>query len=381
MCLEERRMGECTFIHCGDIHLDARFTASGLTGDKAKARRQELRDTFAGIIDEVIGQKAQLLLISGDLFEHDYVRKDTAEFVINQFKRIPEVKIFISPGNHDPYVSNSYYAMLDWPPNVHIFTGAPECVPLPDCHAVICGAGFTGPHQYESMLQHGPIPGDEYSSFSKILVVHGTVDSIGDECPYHPINSKALSGYGFDYVALGHFHKTARYMDGSIVYCGSPEPLGFDEPGEHGVIVGKASGNRIETRFIKMHKREYVTKEMDISGLTGMEEVEQTIRGQLEGQAENIVRIVLAGRKKRDMEIDVDLIVSRQQTHCYCLKIIDRTSPDYHFDALSKQHNLKGVFVRKMLEEVNGTRDEEKRKNLYKALYMGLDALEFYNGR
>ena len=61
------------------------------------------------------------LFIAGDLYEQKYIKKSTIEYINNLFKEIPETKIFISPGNHDPLLKNSYYNNFLWNNNVHIF--------------------------------------------------------------------------------------------------------------------------------------------------------------------------------------------------------------------------------------------------------------------
>ena len=42
------------------------------------------------------------------------------------FKEIPNTKIFITPGNHDPNIKNSFYQQFKWNENVHIFTNKIE---------------------------------------------------------------------------------------------------------------------------------------------------------------------------------------------------------------------------------------------------------------
>jgi len=58
---------------------------------------------------------------------------------------------------------------------------------------------------------------------------------------YNPMSSGELALLGMDYIALGHFHNTLRGVGKSenIYNPGSPEPLGFDEEGEHGVFIGR----------------------------------------------------------------------------------------------------------------------------------------------
>lgn len=370
-------MGELTFIHCGDIHLDARFTSTGLTDNKAKQRRQELKDAFSRIIDEVIRNQAALLLISGDLFEHEYVSKSTIDFVINQLNRIPDVRVFISPGNHDPYVANSYYATVQWPGNVHIFGNQMERVYVPEYNVCIDGVAFSGKTQYYSMLvpRDNIDSGKDASKPCTILLVHGTLDGVGQECAYHPITTKELQQYGYDYVALGHYHKKALDGNNKVAYCGSPEPLGFDEPGEHGIIIGRVTEHRVHIRFQPIHQRQWVTIEADITGMTTTEEVEQKIMAVLEGHEQNLVKLILTGRKRHELELNIDLVTSRVQDNCFYINLTDNTIPDYHLEELCRLQNLKGIFVKKMLEQIESTEEKSQKDKLYQALYLGLDAL------
>ena len=56
------------------------------------------------------------------------------------FKEIPKTKIFIAPGNHDPYLKNSYYSKYKWNENVKIFNSKIEKIELENID--IYGYGF-----------------------------------------------------------------------------------------------------------------------------------------------------------------------------------------------------------------------------------------------
>ena len=108
------------FIHIADMHFDAPFTvlSSKNLGD---VRRLEQRKVFSKVIEYIKEEKIPFLFISGDLYEHGYVRQSTIEYINDLFKQIPHTHIFIAPGNHDPYLKNSFYNTFDWNNNVYIF--------------------------------------------------------------------------------------------------------------------------------------------------------------------------------------------------------------------------------------------------------------------
>ena len=72
------------------------------------------------------------------------------------------------------------------------------------------------------------------------MVMHASLSGGTEENKeYNPISESKLANLGMDYVALGHIHKPYfnSVLNQKIVYSGSLVSLGFDETGEHGMIV------------------------------------------------------------------------------------------------------------------------------------------------
>ena len=95
------------FVHTSDIHLDTSFSAAGFPSRIGDRKREAIRGTFRRILESAEGEEAQLVLIAGDLFEHDRVTPDTVEFLKQQFESLGDIPVFVSPGNHDPCVGSS----------------------------------------------------------------------------------------------------------------------------------------------------------------------------------------------------------------------------------------------------------------------------------
>ena len=66
---------------------------------------------------------------------------------------------------------------------------------------------------------------------------------------YNPILESKLNSLGFDYSALGHIHKNNLDNKNRIYYPGSTIALGFDELGEHGMIVGELTKDSFTKQF------------------------------------------------------------------------------------------------------------------------------------
>ena len=370
------------FLHCADLHLDMPFSAAGFTAEKSSVRRQELKDTFQRIVELAKAEEVDALFISGDLYEHDYVRKSTLSFINEKIKEIPDIKVFIVPGNHDPFIENSFYKKYKWADNVIILAEDNSFTVLEDHKACIYGAGFKNFYEDRSLVYDFGAVNPEYIN---ILLLHGTVDMNFKQNMYNPVSSSSLASLGMDYVALGHFHNRIDDLGGyGVIYNpGSPEPLGFDEPGEHGVFVGRVSKcgtgkKELQIRFVKTGARRYAKIEVPVNGCENNRQVTEKIRekavcGDLPG---SLLHIVLKGYTHRDYRIDIERVSANFRDMLFYLKIKDETMPDYDFEGIKAEYGLKGLFTRKMLAMLDKSGDEYEKKLLTKALYYGLEALE-----
>jgi len=326
------------FIHIADLHMDTAFTSLENKAKLGNTRRQEQRETLKKVIDYIIENNIEFLFISGDFYENNYIRKTTIEYINNLFLKIPETKIFISPGNHDPLTRNSYYNKFTWADNVHIFKNKIEKVSLPNVN--IYGFGFNNFYSDSSKVEEIEL---EEKNKINILVVHGDLDqSQTIEEQYNPISSAKLQKVGFDYVALGHIHN--QMIKESLVYPGSLISLGFDEPGEHGMIVGEIKDKKLTHEFITIDERKFYEKPLDITAINEEELLIEIINNT---DKEAMYKIILEGT--RNFEINLSRILE-QITNENILKIKDNTKTKYDLDKIKEENNLRGMFVKEMLE-------------------------------
>ena len=160
------------FVHIADIHFDCPFSSLSVRENLSDNRRLEQRNVLKKVINYIKENDINYLFISGDLYENEYVRRSTINYINNLFLEIPNTKIFISPGNHDPYLKNSYYSEFEFAPNVYIFkTTSFECKELQDVN--IYGMGF----------QDFYCKGINYSSINplqngkpNIMIMHGSLE-------------------------------------------------------------------------------------------------------------------------------------------------------------------------------------------------------------
>ena len=327
------------FVHIADIHLDTPFKTISDRADIGIERRLEQRNALKKVIDYIKANNIEYLFISGDLYDQEYIRESSISFLNDLFKEIPNTKIFITPGNHDPYIKNSFYATYSWNNNVKIFTNAVEKVENDNVN--IYGFGFNNFEMNNNQIKD--IILDEPEKIN-ILITHGDLG----ESKYNPMNLNEIKSMGFDYVALGHIHK--RDDKTNIIYPGSLISLGFDELGEHGMIVGEIIDKKLNKEFIKIDEREFVEFELDVSNIISEEELIEKINNI--NEENKLYKIILIGYRNFPINIDIKLINKN------IIKIKDNTK--LKIDFKENNNTLKGLFIKKLNERKNNNLIDEK---------------------
>ncbi|MGE5472977.1 MAG: metallophosphoesterase family protein [Ignavibacteriales bacterium] len=366
------------FIHTADIHMDIPLTSLNSFNNASAERRYQQRILFKKIIQTAVDKEIDMLLISGDLFEHEYTSKGAISFLNECFNSIPNIRVFISPGNHDPIVRSSYYSFFEWAPNVHIFNHTIEEVVLEELGVSIFGTCFNDFHVYESALKDFEILS---KSRTNILISHGTLDSIGGPEGYHTIYSKELEKAGFDYIALGHIHRYLPELAGKkAFYPGSPMSLGFDEPGQHGIIYGTLTGKSLEYEFIPIDLRECVTLQIDIKGCATSGEAVSKIISECENvlRRDNYHRIIIEGIVEPEVIEEIEYIKKavESQTQGYMARYDFNLSSGYDLKDISKGNDLRAIFVRKVMSEIENASDELERHRHEIIMQIGLKAID-----
>lgn len=357
------------FVHIADMHFDSPFVNLSDRETLGDLKRLEQRKVFKKIIDYIKENNIELFFISGDLYEHQYIRKSTIEYINELFKEIPDTKIFISPGNHDPFLKNSYYNKYNWNDNVKIFSSKFEKVDLDEIN--IYGYGFDDFYCTDCGIENLNI---ENPNKINILVIHGTLDGANlQEKQYNSINKNTLIKKGFDYIALGHIHKMQVLENSKIIYPGSTIALGFDELGKHGMIVGEFIDGEIKSSFIPLAETEFVEKVIDVTDIISNDELIEKINS-IEIDNNQFVKIILQG--KRNFEIDTYELY-KLLTKERIIKIKNKTKIKYDLNLIKNDVTLKGIFAGEMLKRLSKENiSEEEKEILEKAIEIGFEALE-----
>lgn len=344
------------FIHAADIHLGAQ-PDRGMPWAKDRAR--EIWDGFDRLLEAVRAQGADFLLISGDLFHREPLKRELKELNY-KFEKLKPAKVVMIAGNHDYISKGSYYRDFHWADNVYMFKRQTlECICFDSISTYIYGLSYEHYEIKEPLLERARIIGKEGCH---ILLAHG-----GDE-NHIPIAFNRLAQAGFHYAALGHIHKPEMMCGGRAAYSGALQPIDRNDTGEHGYILGEWDGEKLNITFMPLEGRSYIHLPIRMdSGMTWGMAVD-IVRAEMEKRGrQNIYKIILNGRRDPDLDMDFQELLKLG----YVVEVQDNTAPDYDYDLIYARNadNLLGMYIR----SIQDMEADEAIKN--KALYYGIAAL------
>ncbi len=346
------------FIHTADIHW-------GMIPDSdrpwGKKREQAIRLTFQSIVEDARDQKADLLLISGDLFHRQPLARDLKE--INYlFSTIPNTRVVIIAGNHDRIRPSSALRSFQWNRNVtYLMDETLSSVYFEDLNTEVFGFSYHTPEILEDKSAQFVIPDNRRN---KILMVHG-----GDS-KHYPFDKNTLAAMPFSYIALGHIHKPAVLIENRMAYPGSPEPLDVTETGPHGYLIGEmdtATGQVTSLAFKAAAQVQYIPLVVSVTPATTNLELSQLIADEIRRRGgSNIYRFRIRGMRDPDTEFDLDFLAGQWNI----AEIVDESEPQYDFHALFAEHpsDMIGFYIHELLKDEMSPVEK-------KALHYGIHAL------
>jgi hypothetical protein len=370
-------------LHLADVHLDTSFRDSSLGSAASTARREGLRQALEQAFSSARERHVDAITIGGDLYEAERVSPDTAQFLKQLFQQVSPIRIFISPGNHDPYTRNSLYSWFDWPSNVHIFR-EPRLMPVQLTDGLqLWGAAHDSPAFYQPLFTNFHITDDQTS----LLLLHGTDRSLTlgqGKNAFCPFTFEEIQSSGFEMALLGHIHHqhlTPR-TNPILCYPGTPEPLGFDEEVGHSILLAEWDGGKWHVEDLDISRWICCSTQLDITDLDSRNQIIEQIRNLWSSERQTkkcLARVIFTGQLSLSLDLNQEAIASSLRTEFEDLVLEDETLPPFDLEALKAESTTTGVFVRRVLQAIETakqTHGDETQKRLEIALRFGLLALE-----
>ena len=411
-------------LHCGDIYLGRPFP--DLPAQSSERRRGDIKQTLKDLLRYVEEQQVHLVLISGNLFDFDYVSYENVSWVMREMERMSFARFMIAPGVSDKLDKQCFYSVCQLPKNVHVFSEKPEIVKLPKWKINVFGWGLSVDQKDNwPMTKFTPDEGETY-------LVCGCLGAGGkegvrvseEEIASSGVVYMALSGdegfHGFTQVGNTVVAESGLLESGSFTHLGFgganlltllregdvdeeieqesrdlPEQLPeaeqmtyFESPEQNEEESDQIAeeeqkphaefdvfGGKLVAERLTFGMRRYVTETLNISGMTDIEEVEQAVYDLVrqKGYGEDTsLCVVLEGR------ISPDFVPPRLRDHTVHglaeLFSMDKSVPHTEED-YGKDMTVRGELLRAMMPKILNN-DEKTRENAIKALRIAFLALD-----
>ncbi len=345
------------FIHISDVYLG--YTPDPGT-DWSEDRKTEIRETFLDILKDCNAKDVQLLLIAGNLFASTPSEEDL-KWLDEQLLTLEHTRTLLLAGDADPIIPGAPLEKFKFESKTVVFpAGRTTNAYLKGINTCVTGFSYRKSEEPGRILE-GINPG-RAGSYNILLGAGGTKNHM-------PFRKDVLAKKGFDYVALGGSRKPTHVLKNRMAYAGSPEPIGPEDQGKHGYILGEMTEEGTRIVWCPIARRKYITLTYDIRPETEREDIARMAEEKMLAMGhEHIYTIVLRGFTTRDARFDFSKIKRR----LHVLAVLDQTISEKEQELMTveNENNLVGGFVREISDSYM---IEEKIRD--KAIRYGVEAL------
>jgi DNA repair protein SbcD/Mre11 len=355
------------FVHAADLHLDSPLLAlSRQDARQVERMRRATREAFERMVDLCIEQEAALLLIAGDLYDHDCPNMQIAVFLRKELRRLEQkgIHVVIIKGNHD--ADNKITSALALPANTRMLgERKPETMTFDDLPVRVAVHGQS--------FKAGPVPENLAASYPAALrgyynigLLHTSLAGATDHDAYAPCTLEELTTRGYDYWALGHIHKRAVLSrDPYVIFPGNLQGRHAKENGPKGCFLVEVddAGHTVSAEFVALDVVRWHRADVDLGGRNVEAELVEATRDALTRAHQDgdgrpgAVRVVLTGstslfpyierRPHRLRQTVLELAAEIAGDDMWIEKIVNSTSPPAeHHDAISNDetHDLVSIM-------------------------------------
>lgn len=359
------------FLHTADIHLGSK---SALGGGQI---RRYLCEALKRLVGLAVHEKADLLLIAGDLFDSPRVNTATSVLVTTVLNELTTagVRVVILPGTHDAYDSSSPYHTIKLPENAHLITPQNPSYLFDDLpgSVFVTGKPYIKASYNENALS-GLSPHPQASL--NIAMVHGSVvgQVTEDAMLIYP---QELAKSGFDYIALGHWHSFREISKKPrAVYPGAMEPTAKDQTGTGRVIVTEFDpvGKTLSTHYEQVGKIRIENLSFRVELLTKPEDLYSLFAQRKDPDL--ILFLELSGVASPGFTLDREDFLAEYGANFLYLEVINHLQPVEEFSAGDfGERTIAGRFASLVAEEIDKAKSDDERAFLSEVLNEGLRRL------
>jgi exonuclease SbcD len=370
-------------IHTADVHLGAPL---GWLGPRATEQRMHLKRALSAVVDLALSERADCLLIAGDLFDSNSPPTSEVRFALSEFKRLTaacDADVVVLPGSHDFLGPSSVYASYrrDFEQVRGVSVLGLDGLGSVEIERLGLSVRGNPPRSNRSsghqMASLSPDPRFAYN----VAALHGSVDILPIAVDDHPIDQGELAAPGWSYFALGHWHSW-REIDGAsapAIYPGAPEVIAVDQAGAGHVARVELGPSGTQVERVRVGTRSIVAVRIDVTDAPDADVVAEQIRTKEPPDRDVILRLSLTGLLEVDSAFDAESVVEALAPDYFHVAIGERA---YHIrledDELADlpERLVIGRFARLMRGKMVDAGTDAERGEIEDALQLGAALLQ-----
>jgi exonuclease SbcD len=247
------------FVHSSDLHLERPL--GGVAEVPARLRELFLESPYLAaerVFETVLSEKADALLLAGDVVDVEQAGPRAVLFLIDQFQRLADhnIPVYWACGLADQ--------LTDWPAHAKLPQNV-TCFPAGQVKTILCQRDEETIARIQG-ISRSPGAALDDSQFHRDA--HGLF-TVG--ISYETSASAGTEGDRLHYMALGgqHRRQTVDQSPGLAHYCGTPQGRTPDESGPHGcTVVQVDETGHIKTRLVPTDVVRWLTETIEITAST-----------------------------------------------------------------------------------------------------------------
>jgi DNA repair exonuclease SbcCD nuclease subunit len=346
-------------IHTADFHIGASFPENGIDF------RKILINDFEMLCETCIENNSDILLISGDLFDSNSVSGFASSCVKEGLKKLSDnnIKCFLLPGTHDKLTKDSIYYQFPNISNVYIFG-----INFKEFYDERTGVYITGNAYLGADVGKRALNGLSPKKDAKINIalVHASIERPPLQRDQMLISEDEIAKSGFDYIALGHWHRyqVIRDKKPTAIYPGSIEPMSKSEIDTGNVILLECNDRDIKYSKVKIGILKTKTIDIELKSDDKTAELTNAIKSNIDKHT--IFTVLLKGKMIPTDEIDIDGVKNQFESEFFTLTIdpgILEVSIDEIPSDIPKESVL-GRFIHKVQLKIKES-DNKENKNFW----------------
>lgn len=252
-------------LHAADLHVDSPLRGlSAYAGAPVEAIRSATRRALANMVELALAEKADAVLLAGDIFDGDWPDYNTGLYFRSQMSALlaADIEVYLVSGNHD--AASQISRRLDLPGVEQLSKTAPDSQYSKRLDLVVHGQGFPVRDVRDNLALGYP---DAVPGYFNVGLLHTALSGRDGHDNYAPCKVDDLTAKGYDYWALGHVHtRETVSTDPHIIFPGNIQGRHAREAGPKGcVIVDVAADGAVTPRFEPLDVVRWEHLKVDVS--------------------------------------------------------------------------------------------------------------------